>query len=298
MAAYPNLLIIGAMKCGTTYLHELLAGHPEIFMSTPKEPCFFVDPRELARGWPQMARAGYSGDEDRYLALFAAAGDCRYRGESSTLYTLAPILSGVPGRIRAHCPDPRLIYLMRDPLTRTLSHWWHDTRVSRSLRPARTALDPGSEYLIASDYHGQLLPYVETFGRERVLALTFEALVARPGEVLDRIFRWLGVAPGHVPADLDIPRNVGSDSAMVGRLGGQRLYRLRHSKLGKALVDPLPWRARAAFAKGWEHPVRRSDLDTAAVRAHLRGIQQPQTERLADLLGRDFPEWTALHGSG
>jgi hypothetical protein len=48
----PNLFLIGAMKSGTTYLCDLLAAHPEIFMSSPKEPCHFVDPKVLLRAWP------------------------------------------------------------------------------------------------------------------------------------------------------------------------------------------------------------------------------------------------------
>ena len=51
----PNLFCIGAMKSGTTYLTGLLAAHPEIFICSPREPCYFQlpgNPDELRRVWP------------------------------------------------------------------------------------------------------------------------------------------------------------------------------------------------------------------------------------------------------
>ena len=74
MSRRPNLFIVGAMKSGSSTLHAYLGEHPEIFMSEPKEPCYFVElddlespAREVVEGW------GFWRSEDAYLALFEGA---------------------------------------------------------------------------------------------------------------------------------------------------------------------------------------------------------------------------------
>src|SRR5271168_2107075 len=116
------------MKCATTYLGELLGAHPEVFMSSPKEPCHFVDPQVLRGVWPEMWRNGYWASDARYLALFARAGSAAVIGEASVFYSQEPLFAGVPERIVAFNQDARFIYIMRDPVERTISHYWHRVR--------------------------------------------------------------------------------------------------------------------------------------------------------------------------
>src|SRR5579872_3450358 len=116
------------MKSGTTYLSDLLGAHPAIFMSTPKEPCHFVDGRMLRRVWPYMWKRGYWRSTDRYLDLFAGAAAKPVVGEASTIYSYAPLISGVPQRILAFNPQARFLYIMRDPVDRSIRHYWHRVR--------------------------------------------------------------------------------------------------------------------------------------------------------------------------
>ncbi len=112
-AELPNLIIIGGLKCGTTSIHHYLGLHPQIQMSKPKELNFFVE--EL--NW------------DLGLDWYASRFDSRspVRGESSPHYTNLPRFEGVAARIHEHCPDARLLYMVRDPIKRILSHWVHAT---------------------------------------------------------------------------------------------------------------------------------------------------------------------------
>lgn len=110
----PDFLIIGAMKCGTSTLQAQLARQPGVFMTTPKEPNFFSDDAIYAKG------------PDWYAGLFADAAPGDLTGEASTHYTKLPTHPEALPRLTAALDAPKLIYMIRDPVTRTVSHFIHE----------------------------------------------------------------------------------------------------------------------------------------------------------------------------
>ena len=110
--ALPNLIVIGAQKCGTSGLHYYLGLHPEISISNPKELNFFI----AERNWPRGL--------DWYRAQFDATAPVRV--EASPNYTAYPQHKGVPERMAEVVPDARLIYIVRDPIERIAAHWVHN----------------------------------------------------------------------------------------------------------------------------------------------------------------------------
>ena len=88
MSIQVNLFIIGAMKSGTTSLHEYLNEHPQIAMSTEKEPGYFVEELSLDK------------DNSWYQSLFENTTNELYFGESSTHYAKYPTYDGVAERIK------------------------------------------------------------------------------------------------------------------------------------------------------------------------------------------------------
>src|SRR5918999_1990446 len=170
-AALPNLIIIGGLKCGTTSIHHYLGLHPQVQMSKPKELNFFVS--EL--NW------------DLGLDWYKARFDDRFevRGESSPHYTNLPRFTGVAERIRQHCPDAKLIYMVRDPIKRILSHWVHATGAgyeTRELEP--TLSQPDSAYMHRSMYWMQLQPYLKRFDRSQIEIFTQEELQSEREETM------------------------------------------------------------------------------------------------------------------
>ena len=109
----PDFVIIGAMKCGTSTLQAQLSAQPGIFMCEPKEPNFFSDDEIWSRGvsW--------------YESLFRDAQAGSLMGEASTHYTKLPHHPMTVDRMRRHLPDARLIYMVRDPFARMVSHYLH-----------------------------------------------------------------------------------------------------------------------------------------------------------------------------
>ncbi|HSH30890.1 MAG TPA: sulfotransferase [Thiohalobacter sp.] len=293
--ARPNLFLIGAMKSGTTTLHALLASHPQVFMCEPKEPCHFLDPERLRQYWPEMWARRYWESEAAYLKLFENACDAPVIGESSTDYSKLPRFPGVVERIRAFNPQARIIYIMRDPVERTLSHYWHMVTHRAERRELLTALREEPHYLQVSDYARQLRPWFDAFGQDRVLTLTFEALQSEPQATVQRVFAWLDVDPAFVPPNLGERENV--TAARIQQVSGLGLlHRLRHSRWWDRIGPRVPQGIRSLGAKASLREVDRSDVDRSAAIEYLRSIQRDQAAALEQLLRRDFPEWKTLQG--
>jgi hypothetical protein len=288
----PNLFIIGAMKSGTTSLHGYLNTHPSIFMCEPKEPCYFVHPSQL--DWPDMKQLELWDHEERYLKLFEPAGGATILGESSTLYAKLPHISDIPERIAKFNPDAYFIYVMRDPVERTISHYWHEVRQGNEYRGLLKAIQENALYRDVSHYAYQLQPYFQQFGPHRVLTFTVEEMVQDAANIVRTIFEWLGVDATFVPPNLTEKAHVTPKRFFQKN----KLYRLRYQWPWRVIADRLPRQLRQ---EGLNLAVKKIDQqehtqEREAAIAFLRPIQQKQTQELSILLGREFSEWKTLWG--
>ena len=175
----PDFIIISAMKAATSTLHEQLALQPGIFMSTPKEPNFFSDDAQFARG------------HDWYANLFAAADPHGLCGESSTHYTKLPTYPATVARLKEYAPGAKLIYIMRNPIDRLLSHYIHEWTQRVISEPPGQALVSHPEMTAYSQYALQLRPYLLAFGPAAILPVFFEKLTTNPELEFERICRFL-----------------------------------------------------------------------------------------------------------
>ncbi len=294
MLRFPNLFIIGAMKAGTSSLHEYLHQHPEIFMSRMKEPQYFAP--HLTR-WKEAWGQGCPFPEpgmDWYLKLFAEAGDVKYAGESSVSYTARPWVEDCEKRIYEFNPQARLIYLLRDPIERTISHYWYFVKDGREDRDMLTAIRRKEEYISRSDYARQLKPYLETFGREQVFVLTLEELNGKPEETFRRLFEWLGVDPD-VPIETSKRFNVSRQELLQTRRGLVFLDTMLKHWRWKGLEPRLPGFVPKILKRMTYRQVVKRTVDEGPTVGYLRPILQEATEQLTKLLGREFPEWTTLY---
>lgn len=176
----PDFIIIGAMKCATSTLHEQLAQQPGIFMSELKEPNFFSDDDQYSQGL------------DWYWSHFQDAQITDLCGESSTHYTKLPTYPETISRLQQTLPEAKFIYVMRHPINRLVSqyiHEWSQRVISVDINEA-IALHP--ELVDYSRYTMQLLPYFEAFGAERVLPVFFERMFSHPQAELERICKFIG----------------------------------------------------------------------------------------------------------
>lgn len=296
MSRKPNLFIVGAQKSGTTSLHEYLGAHPELFMCSPKEPSYFVSPAFLKTSWRHMYDRGYWRSEEAYLSLFKDGETAKYRGESSAMYAGFPLVGDAAASIHEFQPDARLIYIMRDPLERTISSYWHSVRKNEDTRPMLRAIQSRPWYLCLSSYHQQIRQFLEYFPREQLFLATYEELRDRPKELVRRVFEWLDVDPGFVPDNLgevfyQTPSRIEVDQNLLG------LASFRRSALWKRLSPRVPRFLKRAVPKGlYTRSFAKEDQDPAETIAYLRPILLEQTGELAELTGMRFDEWTTLFG--
>jgi Sulfotransferase family len=292
----PNFFIIGSMKSGTTYLRNLLASHPAIFMCYPKEPAYFVGPEELRTIWPWgwWEQRDFRRSEQNYLNLFRQAGAASIRGEASVYYTYLPLAAGVSKRLWRFNPGARLVYLMRDPIERTISHYWHRVRHAGEHRSISLAIKNDPQYCDVSYYAMQLAPYFRLFKRDQIRTLTFEELIGNTEASIVSLLKWLNL--DHSTAMRTIPpENVTPDS-ITYRRAGWLLAGLRYkNRLLRAIIDHTPDPLRRAGVRMVTAEINRQSVDTSEIVEYLRPLQQSQTDELVKLLGREFPEWTTLN---
>jgi hypothetical protein len=285
------------MKSGTSYLHKLLNAHPDIYMCEPHEPSYFVDARQLEWIYTEMWERGLWRSEERYLDLFRPAGDASILGEASTSYSKLPLVPGVSERIAAFNPEARFIYLLRDPVERAISQYWHMVRHHAENRPIAEAVRSDPQFVAFSHYEMQLRPFLKQFGRDRVRVLIHERLVADPMGVMSGVYQWLGVdATAMDLRGFSEPANVTPGTVHMAGYGGVA-RRLRQAPALKRAIARLPPTVHGALHRVTTREVSRQAVDLTAAVAFLRASQQQQTDDLARLLGCSFPEWTTLCGA-
>ena len=204
-----DFVVAGFSKCGTTTLHSLLGEHPQLCMSTEKEPQFFAYPRSDA-------------DWRSYRGLFAHAQPGQRLGESSTFYTAHTLDQFSARQIRAHNPGMRVILLCRDPVRRIESsfrefhhsapRYGHNTPfcLAEALRTLPALIED-------SKFHSRSAALRAQFPDEQILVLRLEDLHADPAAVLTRCYRFLGVDPSLAPPSPPRTLNAGETKLQDSR---------------------------------------------------------------------------------
>ena len=203
MNRLPDFVIIGAMKCATSTLHEQLAKQPNIFMSEPKELYFFSDDPVYAKGinW--------------YANHFAQASADALCGESTTHYTKLPTYPQTIERIQKHLPNARFIYIMRHPVERLVSQYIHQWTEREITIPIDQAIAQHGELIAYSQYTYQLEPWFKAFGKERILPVFFDRLKASPQQELNRVSKFIGYQGAPLWDYADEKRNVSAERMRV-----------------------------------------------------------------------------------
>ena len=275
----PNLIIIGAMKAGTTSLHNYLQSHPEIQMSEPKELNYFSNPKFWNRG----------------LAWYESHFDspAKVRGETSTSYTIYPRASETPERIHNTVPDVKLIYLIRDPINRFISHYVHylsEGRERRGLPEVIAAIQQGepSHYIDQSRYFMQLEQYLRYFHQQQILLITTEDLKNRRADTLRSVAEFLEVTDQFSEFDIAQEHNRGETALLARNWWVDLVYPTwlqTHSEMSWKLKSPF-----FHLAKLGGRVINKPRLTDEEI-ATLTQIFRDDVARLQDFTGYQFTGW-------
>ena len=252
--ALPDFIIVGAQKGGTTSLYKYLVQHPDIHSATKKEVHYFDTNYDQPLAWYR-----------RHFPLrMALQTSNSITGESSPYYLYHPDCAR---RIASILPEVKLIFCLRDPVDRAVSHYWHNVRRGREDLPMDEAFAAeqqrlGAErerlvedttysslahqhysYLSRGVYAPQIRAYVDHFDPSQLLFLRSEDLFENPQATLDEVFKFIGLAPFASP-DLN-PRNVGrhksrADEKVLDELAC--FFQKPNEELGEMLGMELDWR--------------------------------------------------------
>ncbi len=276
--ALPNLLVIGGLKCGTTSLHHYLNLHPQIAMSRPKELNYFCEELNWGLG------------EDWYRTHFGPTAPVR--GETSPHYTARPRLEGVAARAALVAPDARIIYMVRDPIDRVLSHYLHNVGGGYEVRSLEQALGrTDTAYVDRSRYAYQLEPWLEAFAPERVRVVSREELRDERAATLRSLFELLGVDPAFTSPEFDRQWETGAAKTGSGFRLMDRAVRLPGLRALDRNFDRLPERLRWRVERIVHDPdsgeAPKPEIP-AEIRTRLLETFKPDIAELEHLTGRTF----------
>ena len=282
----PDFFIVGASKSGTTSLWMYLRRHPKLYFVEPKEPEFFSkdDRRALGLAW--------------YRSLFAAAADDQLCGEASTTYARYPHFGDVPARLAEVAPEARLLYIMREPVSRTYAQYRHRMRLNVKRGTFEEWLAWDDQFIDTSCYMMQIEQFLRCFRPDQLHCLLTEDLRNNPGPTLDAVQGFLGIERADLSERGAIAVNRAEEAS--DDYARQRLGKTVRSIPGlRPLLRALP----SGFKDGTLRFLTASRLGgrlksgyqpsplTPETAAMLRERFREPNARLGEFLGRDLSHW-------
>ncbi len=301
----PNFLLVGAAKSGTTAFYYNMKGHPDIYWSPIKEPCFFSG---------QVLQLPQKGIKDNekffaktfpvYCELFRGAGDKKAIGEASadTLYyyrRTIPLIKEILG-------DPRVIILLRNPVDRAYSAYMHLVRDNREFLSFEDGLKKEEERILQDwqsmwhykkrgMYYLQVKAFMEQFSR--VSVFLYDDFKKNPKNVVKQTCEFLDI-------DTEFqPTNTGSNYNVSGLPRFKTLNNLFLMKnfvqrtardIGKFILTEDGW---VKFRDKMRAKLFVRTPMNPETRAYLQQEFREDILKLQDLLKKDLGGWLKIEKS-
>ncbi|HET8710753.1 MAG TPA: sulfotransferase [Spongiibacteraceae bacterium] len=259
-----SFIVAGFSKCGTTSLCTMLAQHPQVAFSNPKEPLFFI-------------RDDFEKHWDIYHSVFPPPDANRFFGEGSTFYSGYQFEQKTRDAILKHFPDIKLIFVARDPFERIESSYrefHHSAPMFGFDTPygIANALGTLPALLEDSKYWARISCYREKISDDRILVLFLEDLKRDPVGELKRCFNHLGV-DSNIQHDLLAHKNAGERKYYDSKL----LRRLRNTEIIGPLISKIPvhtqnqWFPKLKLRRKFIGPI---EWDTDSKRRIVESLEQ------------------------
>jgi hypothetical protein len=278
----PDFLVIGAQKCGTTTLYEDLRSHPDIGIAD-KESSVLAGDDSLERDSVSVRDALLR----RYRVELPHRPPGGVLGEVATSYAMLPMHSDVVDNAAMLVPGAKIIYIVREPLSRVISHHHHDFGLGLVGPDINLAVHHHAPLLDNTRYATQIKPWLDAFGRDSVLVLRFEDYIADRQAGANTVFEFLGLSPFSLPHPDDVHNAADAKHVAVGRAGRLAQTKLYRSTLRKLAPESL--RRAVATRLLPKAPPRPAPPRPETV-AFILDQLWPEVDQLASLLKTD-PWW-------
>ena len=256
--AMPGFLLIGAQKSGTSSMFSYLKQHPQIVRPIFKELYYFDRHYHRGLNWYGAnfpARATIERRNDRH-------GRPHFTFEATATYIFD---ADVPKRIATDIETRKFIVLLRNPVDRAISAYWHARRMGRETRTLDDALKidlerceaelafeagrgpepagppPRPSYVRRGIYHEAVARWQRQFAPENLLVVQSEIMFADPAAVMKRVFDFLKL-PQAERIDWE-PQNVGryDGTDAEARALLQNFYRPHNARLNAMTSNAITW---------------------------------------------------------
>jgi len=291
----PNLLIVGAAKCGTTSLHNYLKQHPDIFMTEHKEPHFLIN-SEIGERRVHKAVTTL----EAYKKMFETDRDYRYKGESSVMYMAFPEFS--INNIKKYLdPDVKIIIMLRSPIERAFAGYLHNLRYnpaenlsfeeavdkSEERYHQEEDMTPDTRYLHVGCYASQVESFMNVF-KSNVHVIMYDDYVNNINACLSNVFDFLEI--DRISVDTSRRHMVGG---WVFKNRFLRNFFIPENNLKSLLKILLPNKKAREFLR--KNIMKISTVDTpylsVVMRKRLAEYYRNDISNLSRLLNRPLNHW-------
>lgn len=293
--ASPNFLIVGAEKCGTTWLADMLRQHPRAFIPAEKEVHYF---NRKFSDFPEIKNFNFDKPLNWYLKFFAAAQESQIIGEACPAYLWD---DSAAARIQAFNPALKILILLRNPAERTFSayRFWMQRGIYWRI-PFRAALEGHRELLLKrSLYFAQVKRYLDLFPREQIRVWITDSADSNMTDVLTQAEDFLALTR-LVPASASQRANVTAEARnlTLNWLTARVRRAIRGQRLFVPLLDALRELNLAQKLEGWrvQNKIKSSapttiTMMTADERSWIQSLLKDDIAQLENLLGINLDHW-------
>jgi hypothetical protein len=193
-----DFFIVGAPKAGTTSLYHYLSEHPQVEMSSQKEPDYFSDKAIHEQGMYYTKNRVNS--LDKYESLFVQKESVVY-GEASVSYLF---YENVAEDIKKYNPNAKIIIMLRNPIERAFSHYLMDYRLGLISDSFENVLAKKSkhknahlfyqQYIEVSKYAKQIQRYLDFFEKDSILFIDYEDFKINVSKTVDQVYNFLHIS--------------------------------------------------------------------------------------------------------
>ena len=283
-----DFFIVGAAKAGTTSLYSYLNKHPEIEMSTIKEPDYFSN--EFIEQQSLYYKKESIKSLNKYHSLYSDTKNL-IRGEASVSYLF---YEKVPKKIFKYNSRSKVIIMLRNPSDRAYSHYLMDKRLGFVRESFENIVHKKSthknsalfyqQYIELGQYAFQIKNYFDVFSKKNILIIDYDDFIYDSSEVLNKVCVFLNVENRSFSNTNKVYNKYTNPSNKLVKI----LYTFRFLRefIGNFFSESLKIKIQALFFTDEKKPTLNSEIQI-----FLKEYYKVELEKLSKLLNQNYSKW-------